>query len=236
MHRRVSASLASLIVTSLLAAAPPVSACPPTSSSLHPLASTSTTMAPGGGVLFVRTRDHGSQKPVAYTLVDGTGATVDATQEYLAPGLVRMTPVQHADRELSLMQSGTPLLVVRDTATASKCRVAPRIAKITSTRTRSTPRPRGPYPTPETTTITLATDAPTDVAGIVLYGSDGSPRAWFARTDSREYTLSIAGKGCGSVGGRGAMVGEKVAFTYVDDAGRESAKSAWIVVRSAPRR
>lgn len=227
MRWLVSALLASLLLSS------PVSACPASAMSLRPVSTKNVTMVPDGGVLLEASRSYGQRPNGTYTLVDDSGNTIDAEYEPIAPGLVRFAPKQHADRELSMTEDGKPLFVVQDAAGAPAVTVVPKIARVTSTRKRDT-KPRGPYPVPATTTITLASAPPAGVAGIVLYGADKQPRAWLRANRGRTYQLSFAGKGCGSVGMSGTIIGESVMFAFVDDTGRVSAMTKPVRVGRTP--
>lgn len=232
MRISVSALASAVIATSLLFSQG-AGACPIMKSALRPIATKSVTMLPDGGVLLSMSRSYGNRGNGTYTLVDETGATVEATQEQIAPGLFRLTPKQHADRELTLSEDGKPLFVVEDAAAAPALAIVPKLAKVTSTRARTTkPRPR--YLAPEATTITLASPPPADVAGIVLYGADHAARAWLPANKGRTYQLSFGGKRCGGVGMIGTVIGEEVTIAFVDSSGRVSPRTKPVRVRRTP--
>lgn len=226
-------ALASIPLVALLASTP-ATACPAMEPTLHPIATKNTTMLPGGGVLLAITVSYGARDKGPFTLVDETGTTIDATQDPIAPGLVRLTPKQHADREVSLVEGKQTLFVVQDAAGAPPLLAIPKIAKVTSTRSRTTKAPRGPYPINETTTITLASAPPANAVALVLYGADKTPRGWVRLDRGRTYYLSFGGKGCNSVGMSGTVIGEDVSFGFVDNGGRVSAMSKSVRVGRTP--
>jgi hypothetical protein len=200
---------------------------------LQPISTNNVLMLPDGGVLLSMTREYGRGRG-DLTLADETGTQIDAAHEPIAPGLVRLTPKQHGDREVSLVEGGKTLLVIQDAAAAPAITIAPKIAKVTSTRARNAKLRRGPYPIPESTTIALASAPPADAVAIVLYGSDTTPRAWLRTSRSKKYVLSFGGKGCGSVGMSGTVIGEDVAFAFVDNGGRVSAMTKPVRVGKTP--
>ena len=209
------------------------STCPAMVTSLRPLATRTQTMLPDGGVLLTVSR--GIRRAGTFALVDETGSTLATVHEPIAPGLVRLAPTQHADREVSFTQDGTPLFVVQDAAAAPLIAVVPEIARVTSTRSRSARPVRSSYRMPESTTITLASAPPADTAAIVLYGADGAARAWVPTSRSKRYTVSLGGgKGCGGVGMSGTVVGEDVTLAFVNGAGRVSAPTTPVRVKKTP--
>ncbi|GEM_PF-4070718 len=226
-------ALASIPFVALLASTP-ATACPAMEPTLHPIATKNATMLPGGGVLLAVTVSYGARDKGQFTLVDETGTTIDATEDPIAPGLVRLTPKQHADREVALVQGKQTLFAVQDAAGAPPLLAIPKIAKVTSTRSRATKPRRGPYPINETTTITLASAPPANAAALVLYGADKTPRGWVSLNRGRTYSLSFGGKGCNSVGMSGTVIGEEVMFGFVDQAGRVSTQTKLVRVGRTP--
>ena len=214
-----------------LVASTPASACPVMTKALRPIATKNVTMLPDGGVLLGTTSSYGNKRNGAYSLVDETGTAIDATEEQVAPGLFRLTPKQHADRDLSMAEDGKTIFNLQDAAGAPPLAVVPKLGKVTATRN-STQRNR--YPTIPTTTITLASAPPSNIIGIVLYGSDSMARAWLPTNKGKRYQLSFGGKGCNSVGMSGAMIGENVMFAFVDSGGRVSPRSKPVRVGVTP--
>jgi hypothetical protein len=225
-------ALASIAIATL-ASASPASACPAMAMSVRPIATKNATMLPDGGVLLSTTRAYRAPANGTFTLVDETGATIETIEEPIAPGLARLAPKQHGDRDLVFTESGLAKFVVQDAAAAPQIAVVPKLARVTSTRTRDA-KARGPYPIPSATTIRLASPAPGDTAALVLYGADKIARAWLPATKATSYVLSFGGKGCGSVGMSGAIIGESVMIAFVDKTGRVSAMTKPVKVGRTP--
>jgi hypothetical protein len=224
--------LVSLPLVALLAS-PPVAACPVMTMAYRPLATKNVTMLPDGGVLLGASKSFGQKKNGAFSLVDDTGSAIESTEDPIAPGLIRIAPKLHADREVSFLEDGKPLFALQDAAGAPALAAIPKIAKVTSTLSRTT-RVRNPTQAWVTTMITLASPPPSNVVGIVLYGSDFLAHAWLRTNGGRTYELTLGGKGCDDVGMSGTYVGDDVMFAFVDAAGRVSAKSKPARVRRPP--
>lgn len=234
MHLWVSLSNLAVVAATLVLASTPADACPVMAISYRPVSTKNVTMLPDGGVLLAASKRYGQKANEKLTLVDESGTTIDAAEEPLAPGLVRLTPKQHADRELNLVEGTRTLFELQDAAGAPALADTPKVARVTSTHVRSRkPVPRGGVPA-ESTTITLAAAPPSNVVAIILYAPDSSARAWLPATRGKTYQLSFSGKACASLGMSGTIVGEDVTLAFVDSGGRVSARSKPIRVKRTP--
>ena len=233
--RLVALGLAVLLV------APPADACAVPHLIDVALTADGATLLDDGGVV-IETRSGGARTDHALgsglTLASGR-TQVDATMDWIAPGLSVLRPKRSKVRTLTVVDGTKKVWLRLKQAKGKTSPTAPDPISITSTlpSPSQVPAREGPGIATSTATLTLATPAADDVIAIVVYviTKDGQQGvAYWRRSSDLAYTYRTGGKGC-VPGPRPLFEGEQVAFAFLDKHGRTSPLSKPLSVSRVPQ-
>ncbi len=233
--RLVALGLAVLLVS------PPADACRAPHLIDVALTADGATLLDDGGVV-IETRSGGARDGRELgrgpTLASGR-TQVDATMDWIAPGLSVLRPKRNKARTLTVVDGNRKVLMTLKQAKGKTRHAAPEPISITSTLPAQATMPpqNGPGIPTSNATLTLAAPADQDVIALVVYvvTKDGQQGvAYWRRANDLTYTYRTGGKGC-VPGPRPLFEGENVAFAFLDKHGRTSPLSQTLTVtRVAP--